>query len=411
MLGGCSGENSTGKVELRYMAWGNPQQLALEERLVEEFNSSNPDVHVRLFKVPQSSYGNKMIVMLASRTAPDIMRVDHFNFPSLVKKDYFRPLDDLIAKDREFRLSDFFTQAIDEGRHKGKLYGLNVLFGSVLVYYNKTLVQKCGLEDPYALWQRGEWTWERYRSHAITMTKQRSDGKYETFGASVPGIPMQWLAVWGFGGEIMDAEMKRVRLNEPPAVAAYTFWRDLRSKDKAAPTPSQAANSVFSFESGKIGMQFDWMGMTPRGRETVRGFDWDVVPIPGGASLLKGNQLVMNADSAHPEASWRFMKHMTSEKVERILAVEMRRAFPTRKAIAYSKEYLGSDQAPRNMNAFVYAVETGRPLPITDRWNDWVWQFNGAIDLLLSGQETNVQAACDDGVERATKALAVPEGL
>src|SRR5690349_8503942 len=73
-----------GVAELRYMAWGSPEQLGVEQQLVDEFNRRNSDVRVRLFKVPQSAYLNKAIIMLASRTAPDVIRIDHYNFPDLV---------------------------------------------------------------------------------------------------------------------------------------------------------------------------------------------------------------------------------------------------------------------------------------------------------------------------------------
>ena len=75
ILAGCGAPKDT-RIQLRYMAWGNVEQLAIEQRIVDEFNRRNPDVHVTLFKVPGSSYRNKMIVMFASRTAPDVVRVD-----------------------------------------------------------------------------------------------------------------------------------------------------------------------------------------------------------------------------------------------------------------------------------------------------------------------------------------------
>ena len=109
-----------GLTHVRYMAWGTPQQLALEKAFCKEFSRAHEGVQVDFIQTPSSAYGHKMILMLASRTAPDVMRVDHYNFPSLVAKDYFHPLDDLIAKDATYRLEDYFPGAVEEGRYKGQ---------------------------------------------------------------------------------------------------------------------------------------------------------------------------------------------------------------------------------------------------------------------------------------------------
>lgn len=409
----CSPDSSK-TIELNYMAWGNPQQLELEQKLCDEFNRDNPGIRVKLFRVPASAYANKMVVMLASRTAPDVMRVDHYNFPSLVQKDYFLPMDPLIAKDSEFTLEDFIPVTVEEGRHKGKLYGLNVLFGSIVMYYNKSMVQKAGLEDPFELWERGEWTWDRYLGHAKKMTRRRSDGKFEAFGAAMPEFPTNFACLFSFGAEIMDPTWTRVTAGSGPAVDAWQFFHDLRYVHNAAPSPSQGANSVFSFDSGKIGMSFDWMGMTPRYRETVTDFEWDVCPIPagkgGGVAVLKGNQLVISAETRHPDAAWKLVKFITGEKVERMLA-RNRRSFPTRKAVAYSDDYLKGNNPPFNMRAFTYAVETGKPFPITGRWSEWTREFRSGLDNLLAGRVSNAGPAVKDAENRANESLAVKEGL
>ena len=65
VVSGCHTGRGHGP-DIRYMAWGNPEQLAVEQQLVDEFMRQNPDIRVRLFKVPQSAYLNKAIIMLAS---------------------------------------------------------------------------------------------------------------------------------------------------------------------------------------------------------------------------------------------------------------------------------------------------------------------------------------------------------
>lgn len=399
-------------VEVRYMAWGNPQQLDLEKRFCEEFMATHPGIRVKFIQTPSSAYGNKMVLMLASRTAPDVMRVDHYNFPALVAKDYFHRLDEFIAKDRTFREADYFPAALEEGRTKSGLYGLNVLFGSPLIYVNNDILKKTGLEEPYALWKRGEWTWDAYLRYAKAMTTRDAKGKPLTYGSFINDFPYRAAVVYSFGGEIMRGD--RVCIAEGKALEAFRFLHDLRFKHKVEPTAAQAANSIFGFDGGKLGMAIEWMGATPRLRDAAS-FDWDVCPFPmtpGGKTIVKGNQLAMSADSRHPEAAWEFMKFMTSREVERKLYVELRRSFPTRKDVAYSAEFLRSgDKPPHHIDAFVSSIERGRTLPITPRWSEWTGEFNSGIESLFNGTDKDFEGAMREAQRRANASLAVREGL
>lgn len=403
------------KIVLRYMAWGNPQQMKLEEEFCEKFNAQNPDIHVKFFRVPGSAYQNKAIVMMASRTAPDVIRIDHYTFPSLVRKKYFLDMTDLAEKDKGFRREDFFPQTLSEGTYNGRLYGMNVLFGGVILYYNKTMVRKAGLEDPYDLWKRGEWTYDRYRQHAIAMTKFDESKRPVQFGCLIPGWPYTVAVIRAFGGDLLTPDGKKSRLGEPGAVSAYQFLTDLRWKDHCAPTPAQSANSQFTFESGKLGMQFDWMGMSPRFRKVIKSFDWDVCPLPSGPAgfdtIVKGNQMVIYSGTKYPEASWRFVRFMTGPEVEKELYIGHRRSAPTRKAVAYSPEFLNTKEPPFQLDTFLRSLEKGKELPITERWSEWTTALTTEQDKLFTGSERDASVVMKRAAQKIDEILADEEGF
>ena len=416
---GCRPDPNASKVQLRYMAWGNPEQMELEEKLCEEFNAQNPDIHVKFFKVPAAEYGLKMMLMLASHSAPDVMRVDHYNFPSLVAKGYFYDLTDLAAKDKTFKRSDFFPQAIEECEYKGRLFGLNVLFGGDLIYYNKSMFREAGLEDPAEMARKGQWTWDKFRECAIKMTRKESDGHYKQFGFGAPSssstFPILASAIWGYGGDMLDKQLKHAVFDQPGAVKAFQMIADFRWKDHCSPTQAQGANSLFTFESGKLGMVFEFMGMTPRYRKTIHKFQWDVCPVPrgpfGNTTLCKGNQLVIYRETTHPSEAWRFERFITSQSTEEELYVKLRRCFPTRKAMAYSPEYLQTKLPPYNNWAFVDAVEHSRPLPINNRWSEWMQEFGSEIDNLMAGRERDAATVLKRAKVKVDKVLADEAGF
>jgi multiple sugar transport system substrate-binding protein len=397
------------------MAWGNPEQLGAEQRLVDRFNERNPDVFVSLFTVPGSSYLQKATLMLASRTAPDVMRIDHYNYPSLQPKGYFHDLTPFAERDKTFKESDFFPVAIAECKIGGKLYGLSTLFGGIILYYNKTLIRQAGLEDPYELYKRGEWTWERMRSHAKALTKFDANGRPETYGLNVPGFPANVTAIWNFGGDLLSPDMKTSVVDSDGTVRAYQFLADLIWKDHVAPTQAQGANSAFSFETGKVGMVFDFMGMVPSFRTKVKSFEWDVCPPPRGegplVDVVKGNQLVMSANCRNPEAAWRFMRYYTDREAETELYAKIRRCFPTRRDVAYSKEYLDRSLPPAHPEAFTQAVEAGRILPINARWSEWTQILNSEVDNLMAGRERDARTVLQRAKAKIDAALAEDPGF
>ena len=413
--GGCGRDNTSGKIQLRYMAWGNPEQLALEESLCDRFNAENPDLHVSFLKVPGSAYLNKAIVMFASRTAPDVVRIDHYNFPQLLEREYFLDMTDLASADPTFHREDYEPAAIDEGTVNGHLYGMGVLFGAILLYYNKTLFAKAGLEDPWTLYQRNEWTYERLREDAIKLTKFDEDGKPKQFGMILPTYPTNVGIIRAFGGELLNADHTKCLANEPGSVAAYRFMYGLRWKDHCTPTPSQAANAAFPFESGKVGMDFNWMGMSPRYRTNCKGFEWDVVPLPRGpagySTILKGNQLVIYRESKHPDAAWRFVRFMTGTSIERELYINRRRSYPTLLEVSQSPDFFATKLPPFNTHAFTDAVKFGKSLPIDSRWGEWTNAYNSEVDALFSGRSSDVRAVLNEATRKVDAVLADEAGF
>jgi len=415
VTGGCGADPFADKIKLRYMAWGSPEQMKLEEELCEQFNKENPDLHVKFFKVPGSAYGNKAVVMFASRTAPDVVRIDHYDFPRLVRKGYFYNLKPLADKDTEYKYADYYPQAIEEAEYEGGWYGGNTMFGAEIIYYNKTMVQKAGLEDPYERSKKGTWTWDVFREYAVKMTKAGASGRVLQFGCQIPPFPMETPVLWAFGGDLLNADQTRSRVGDPGTVKAYEFLAGLRWKDKCAPTPAQESNSGYTFEGGQIGMRLDWCGMTPRYRTVIKDFEWDICPLPvgpaGGTSMAKGNQIIVSKETKHPEAAWRFVKFLTSRQTETKLYVENRRNFPTRKDVAESKEFHGTTKPPFQTQAFIRAVTGARPLPIGPRWGEWTTAFKSHTDNIYSGRAKDIGAELRRAEADINKILADEEGF
>lgn len=413
-LAGCRTRDD-GRTTIRYMAWGNPEQLQVERQLIAEFEKRHPDLRVHLFMVPGSAYQDKVQLMLASRTAPDVLRVDHYYFPALVRKDYFLPLEPLIAREKPGFLDDFTPLALEEGRWKGRLYGLNVLFGGMMVYYNQDLFQKAGLPDPYDLDKQGKWDWETMVHSAKALTQYEGERALQ-FGVDMLTFPQYASMIWNHGGEISDGGITRIKMAEDPAaVRAIQLYSELRWKEHCSPTPAESALSAFTFESGKLGMHWGWAGESPRYRKNIKKFKWDIAPTPcgpnGNATVVKGNQLVIYRESKHQAAAWEFLKFATGPEAELLLCGKLRRAVPTRLSVQHDPRYLEADAPPYHTDVFLTSVERGHTLPIDWRYQEWLQQFNSAMESLFNVNERDAQTALRDAEDRANLVLAGEEGF
>lgn len=398
------------------MAWGNPEQLAVEREIAAKFEEKHPNIRIHLFMVPSSAYADKLQLMLASRTAPDVMRVDHYNFPALVRKDYFYPLDGFIAAEPKGFLTDFTPTALEECRHNDKLFALNVLFGSIQLYYNKTLFAKAGLPDPYDTFKAGKWDWEAFVAAANALTV-REGTRTVQFGSTFPAFPQYASVVWNRGGDLMDKAQKHFTLaDDPKALEGIQDMADLRWKHHCAPTPADAALSAFTFESGKIAMHWGWAGETPRFRKNIKDkFEWDITSVPrgpaGDTTVVKGNQLVIYRESRHPELAWEFVKFMTGPEAELMLGAKLRRCVPTRLSVQKNPAYLAADKPPFHTDIFLDAVRRGRTLPIDARYQEWVQEYNSATDALFNVGSIDVKQASRNATDRINRLLAGEEGF
>src|SRR5262245_22785583 len=63
-------------VEIKYMMWGSPEELAVWQKIVDEFQASHPDIHVNVDVSDWSSYWNKLQTLFAGGTPPDVFAMD-----------------------------------------------------------------------------------------------------------------------------------------------------------------------------------------------------------------------------------------------------------------------------------------------------------------------------------------------
>ena len=156
-------------VSIRVSGWSaGPEIEALMREQLDAFEAQNPDIKVRYEPIPVD-YLTKIQVMLAAGNAPDVFFVDAVYAPQFMATGALLPLDDFMKKTGTD--PDIYAPALlDAFRYEGKIYGIPKDFNTMVLYYNKALFDRFGVEYPTK-----DWTWSDLEEAASKLTK--TDGR------------------------------------------------------------------------------------------------------------------------------------------------------------------------------------------------------------------------------------------
>lgn len=197
--------------------------------------------------------------VMAGTPIADIIAIDTNKFQSLHSKGFLQPWTaEAKVKDKAW---DAITAAFMT--RDGKCYGLmsDRYYPRAVWYFNKTLFQREGLPDPYDLFFRGQWTWDKMLEIAKKATKDTNgDGVIEQWGLVDGGWDFREGMIYSNGGELVKLVNGKpvFSANSPAAIEALTFFQDLGLKHKVMQTkppenPSWDWHGQM-FREGKIAM-------------------------------------------------------------------------------------------------------------------------------------------------------------
>lgn len=238
-------------------------------------------------------------------------------------------------------LSEFTTSANDIHNEQKLIRKLPPLGGDeyafyppgvaiVGVHYNRELFKQLGLEDPQDLFDKGEWTWDKYMELAKAATRDtNNDGKNDTWGIS--GWPADMARHFGAANGVAfvdDATMTDMS-TDPRMIETLEFVNRLvnvENVNKVKTGNKMDWNEIDTFKDGDVAMsiQYDWSV----GDLT---FEAGVVPLPAGPQ----------SDGQHTYAAtslngWFIPKGVVDPAIVYHIFEEMRNVPPM-------EEYVGQD--------------------------------------------------------------------
>ena len=391
-------------VEVAY--WGGPEEIAIMQGVIADWQRRHPEVHVRLEHTPFSAYVSRLLTRMAGNVSPDIMAVEVNLFPALWAKDAFLSLQPLIERDPQFRLQEFFSEVVNRFTVNGQVYAIpRDTAPFACVYYNKRLFDEARLPYP-----TDDWTTDDLLrlSKQLTVTQEKRITRYGFYGWAWQNF------VYSFGGRLVDDLYRPTRclLNEPKAVQGLQFFADLMNREQVSPTPVALGNLAMGaqqlFMTQRVAMFSSGYWEVPILRQ-IREFEWDVVMFPKGPRGLRafgtgGTGYCILKSSPHPELAWEVLKALTGNEGQAQLA-EAGLVQPANRTVAEGPAFAQSPSPPANKAMLNQAVPYAVYEPFIPEWREiFELQILPELDLVFHGQKT-AKDAMDLVVPKVNAAL------
>jgi raffinose/stachyose/melibiose transport system substrate-binding protein len=158
-----AGDKVTVKLMHLWPDGSNSAQNKLVKQIIADYESANPNVKIATEVLENEQYKNKLKVLSASNSLPDIGFTWAAGFlEPYVKGSMFAPLDDLLQGE----LKDKFVAGTTEAYAvDGKSYALPVELNIVPIYYNKEIFSNHNLQPPQ--------TYEEFKQIIATLNENK----------------------------------------------------------------------------------------------------------------------------------------------------------------------------------------------------------------------------------------------
>ena len=313
--------------------------LAFDE-YVREFNAGpGAAKQITVQAVFQGQYADataKLRPLLQTRqtnSLPDVMQIDATGIVDYLNTDYAYTVDDALASDRSYNISQIMDAPLKAWNYGGKQLGMPVSASTTVMYYNKTILDAAGIRNPPATFD--EIIEISRRLPAVNVNNQKL-----TAFAHQPNTPL--LANWigqipgrGAGSSYVvnnrngrDGDASRLVCDTEGTLLTFLrSWKNMYDSGALLNVGDGLSNLfltqqivfLISSTSGltgllnQIGGRFE-LGCTyfPKVNSAAN---------PGATVSGSGLFMFNKNDSAKTEAAWEFVKFMCSADIQARFAV------------------------------------------------------------------------------------------
>lgn len=348
---GCTKQSD--KTLIKFASWGSKSEVDIIKPIIKEYENKNPNVKIDFIHIPQN-YFQKIHLLFASNTAPDVIFINNLNLPIYANANV---LEELSVPE------GFYPQAIKALSYKGKLYAIPRDVSNLVIFYNKDLFDR--LNVPYP---KENWTFNDFLTTSQKLTKNNS------FGISFEEDIMFYLPyLMSEGGGVLSDDLSNLIIEKNESKKGLSFYADLRKKYHVAPLKYESASATMAqlFLQEKIAMHLTGRWLVPKYRTDAK-FDWDIINFPhgsvGSVVPLDASGWAVSKYSKHKDEAKKFIDFLASKECcEKFTKSGL--IVPARIDVSESEIFLDGKK-PKNAKVFIETIKTSKPTPVSVNYNE-----------------------------------------
>lgn len=330
---------------LTYWSAPNPQEYAMAQELVAEWNRENPHIQVKLQALPAGQSSEEVLLSaMVAGTTPDICS----NIWPGVTNDFIRakglyPLD-IFADFEEVMTARLPQDVLESVRSSdGHVYQVPWKTNPIMVQYNIKMFEQAGIHEFPG-------TYSEFLEAAAKITKDTNgDGRIDQWMGFRDIRPIWWQRYYDYYTSYITAsggktffDKGELAIDREASNQVFTFFKSLYDGGYF-PRSSLQGNA---FLYGTIAIEFTgpWnIAFLENNAPESLHYDFAPVPVPDnyeGEVYSYGDHknIVIFSTTKHPEESWEFVKYLTTKEADYKL-LSFARQIPVRKDLLDNPEY------------------------------------------------------------------------
>lgn len=305
-------------------------------QLLDEFKEQNPNITVELVTAPYGEIVNTVVNMAGGGDMVDLMYGELDWIPTMVEAGMAAPVTDVLNEDL---IADIYPNILDACKIDGEAYGVPMYVSPFLLYYNKDLFEKAGL-DP----NTPPTTYDEMLEMAPKLAALTTDdgNKVYAFGLTTASVPVSGAcltsSIHNFGGTVLDAEGNLAI--DQGFRDAVSMWKTLHDEGYN-PENSKLKDLRNLFALGQLAMYYDqsWgfngvKSINPDAADFIA----SAAPLKGGngngeSVLQAGTLMVMDNGDARKAATAKLVDYILSEEKISQYFETVTPAYPSRQSM------------------------------------------------------------------------------
>lgn len=386
----CGGKKSEGIV---IDFWGMGVEGEKVDSLMAEFEKQNPDIKVKVQKIPWTAAHEKLITSYASETMPDVFQLGNTWIPEFEALNSIEPLNGMINKSSIVKPDNYFAGIWETNVLDSIIYGVPWYVDTRVLFYRSDILKKAGYDNPPKTWQ------ELYDLSMKIKKLNNNDRQFSFF------LPVnEWAPFIIFGLQANSTLLKNK--NQYGAFSgkefkkAYNYLMQYYANGLAPKGMSEVSNIYQAFAEGYFAMFISgpWNVVEMKNRFPKNMQDkWMVAALPApdnnypGVSLAGGSSLVIAKSSKNKEAAWKLIEFLSTKKTQ----VDFYKSVADLPAVkeAWNDSVFVSD---KYMKAFYVQLQRTVPTPKVPEWE----QIVISKIQIMTEQTANKSMSVDDALKK-----------